>query len=191
MTLCLYVNAELFKCFFPWIFLDRVVNFHFRKHDYTLLHCVEKLSAEGITKWDWRRDEVGNLIVSVYQKPCVCTADQELFSGMYIDFMGTDAAIFRSLTQRNAVRSDQHNSKWLSGEKAQHNGTTQQMFFKKKEIIRTPLCISQSRYSSTLTWSRMARTRTMPSFTFSFARGWWTTAGIQRTSTPWWPGCVR
>ncbi|KAG9332026.1 hypothetical protein JZ751_016213 [Albula glossodonta] len=42
--------------------------------------------------------------------------DQELFSGMYIDFMGTDAAIFRSLTRRNAVRTDQHNSKWLSGE---------------------------------------------------------------------------
>ncbi|KAJ0057016.1 hypothetical protein NL108_000850 [Boleophthalmus pectinirostris] len=39
---------------------------------------------------------------------------QELFSGMYIDFMGTDAAIFRSLTKRNAVRTDQHNSKWLS-----------------------------------------------------------------------------
>lgn len=43
--------------------------------------------------------------------------DQELFSGMYIDFMGTDAAIFRSLTHRNAVRTDQHNSKWLSGER--------------------------------------------------------------------------
>uniref|UniRef100_A0A672Z9T4 Semaphorin-3C n=1 Tax=Sphaeramia orbicularis TaxID=375764 RepID=A0A672Z9T4_9TELE len=46
---------------------------------------------------------------------CVCIIkDQELFSGMYIDFMGTDAAIFRSLTKRNAVRTDQHNSKWLS-----------------------------------------------------------------------------
>uniref|UniRef100_A0A8C6MT42 Semaphorin-3C n=1 Tax=Mus spicilegus TaxID=10103 RepID=A0A8C6MT42_MUSSI len=41
--------------------------------------------------------------------------NEELFSGMYIDFMGTDAAIFRSLTKRNAVRTDQHNSKWLSG----------------------------------------------------------------------------
>uniref|UniRef100_A0A8C6TN39 Semaphorin-3C n=1 Tax=Neogobius melanostomus TaxID=47308 RepID=A0A8C6TN39_9GOBI len=40
--------------------------------------------------------------------------NQELFSGMYIDFMGTDSAIFRSLTKRNAVRTDQHNSKWLS-----------------------------------------------------------------------------
>ncbi|XP_060100644.1 semaphorin-3C [Heteronotia binoei] len=40
--------------------------------------------------------------------------NEELFSGMYIDFMGTDAAIFRSLTRQNAVRTDQHNSKWLS-----------------------------------------------------------------------------
>ncbi|KAE8616416.1 hypothetical protein XENTR_v10008801 [Xenopus tropicalis] len=40
--------------------------------------------------------------------------NEELFSGMYIDFMGTDSAIFRSLTKRNAVRTDQHNSKWLS-----------------------------------------------------------------------------
>uniref|UniRef100_A0A8C5Q4K3 Semaphorin-3C n=1 Tax=Leptobrachium leishanense TaxID=445787 RepID=A0A8C5Q4K3_9ANUR len=40
--------------------------------------------------------------------------NEELFSGMYIDFMGTDAAIFRSVTKRNAVRTDQHNSKWLS-----------------------------------------------------------------------------
>nr|XP_033814961.1 semaphorin-3C [Geotrypetes seraphini] len=40
--------------------------------------------------------------------------NEELFSGMYIDFMSTDGAIFRSLTRRNAVRTDQHNSKWLS-----------------------------------------------------------------------------
>lgn len=40
--------------------------------------------------------------------------NEELFSGMYIDFMGTDSAIFRSLTKHNPVRTDQHNSKWLS-----------------------------------------------------------------------------
>ncbi|XP_041058584.1 semaphorin-3C [Carcharodon carcharias] len=40
--------------------------------------------------------------------------NEELFSGMYIDFMGTDAAIFRSVTKRNGIRTDQHNSKWLS-----------------------------------------------------------------------------
>uniref|UniRef100_A0A672GJ22 Semaphorin-3C n=1 Tax=Salarias fasciatus TaxID=181472 RepID=A0A672GJ22_SALFA len=54
-----------------------------------------------------RRPEVGRRALSFQPH-------QELFSGMYIDFMGTDAAIFRSLTKRNAVRTDQHNSKWLS-----------------------------------------------------------------------------
>lgn len=59
---------------------------------------------------------------NVNERWCVCVCvfpDQELFSGMYIDFMGTDAAIFRSLTRRNAVRTDQHNSKWLSGGEAE------------------------------------------------------------------------
>uniref|UniRef100_A0A2K5ERT0 Semaphorin-3C n=1 Tax=Aotus nancymaae TaxID=37293 RepID=A0A2K5ERT0_AOTNA len=40
--------------------------------------------------------------------------NEELFSAVYIDFMGTDSAIFRSLTKRNPVRTDQYNSKWLS-----------------------------------------------------------------------------
>uniref|UniRef100_A0A8C6LY25 Semaphorin-3C n=1 Tax=Nothobranchius furzeri TaxID=105023 RepID=A0A8C6LY25_NOTFU len=73
-----------------------------------------------------RRPEVGSHIDSKMESgkgrcsfnPRVNTVsvmiNQELFSGMYIDFMGTDAAIFRSLTNRNAVRTDQHNSKWLS-----------------------------------------------------------------------------
>jgi len=53
--------------------------------------------------------------IFTFSPPFQFFADEELFSGMYIDFMGTDAAIFRSLTKRNAVRTDQHNSKWLSG----------------------------------------------------------------------------
>lgn len=35
---------------------------------------------------------------------------------MYIDFMGTDAGIFRTLGKRTAMRTDQYNSRWLSGE---------------------------------------------------------------------------
>uniref|UniRef100_A0A8C2D9W7 Semaphorin-3C n=1 Tax=Cyprinus carpio TaxID=7962 RepID=A0A8C2D9W7_CYPCA len=50
----------------------------------------------------------------VSSQSLIKSSQTELFSGMYIDFMGTDAAIFRSLTTRNAVRTDQHNSKWLS-----------------------------------------------------------------------------
>lgn len=35
---------------------------------------------------------------------------------MYKDFTGSDVAIFRSLTTKNAGRPDGHNSKWLSGQ---------------------------------------------------------------------------
>lgn len=35
---------------------------------------------------------------------------------MYIDFMGTDAAIFRTLGKQTAMRTDQYNSRWLNGE---------------------------------------------------------------------------
>lgn len=34
---------------------------------------------------------------------------------MYIDFMGTDAAIFRTLGKQTAMRTDQYNSRWLNG----------------------------------------------------------------------------
>lgn len=36
---------------------------------------------------------------------------------MYIDFMGTDAAIFRTLGKQTAMRTDQYNSRWLNGER--------------------------------------------------------------------------
>lgn len=37
---------------------------------------------------------------------------------MYIDFMGTDAAIFRTLGKQTAMRTDQYNSRWLNGERS-------------------------------------------------------------------------
>lgn len=45
-------------------------------------------------------------------------ADEELYAGVYIDFMGTDAAIFRTLGKQTAMRTDQYNSRWLNGERA-------------------------------------------------------------------------
>lgn len=42
--------------------------------------------------------------------------DEELYAGVYIDFMGTDAAIFRTLGKQTAMRTDQYNSRWLNGE---------------------------------------------------------------------------
>ncbi|KAG8544320.1 hypothetical protein GDO81_022693, partial [Engystomops pustulosus] len=39
---------------------------------------------------------------------------EELYSGVYIDFMGTDAAIFRAMGKQAAMRTDQYNSRWLN-----------------------------------------------------------------------------
>ncbi|XP_030634605.1 semaphorin-3F [Chanos chanos] len=38
----------------------------------------------------------------------------ELYAGVYIDFMGTDSAIFRTLGKQTAMRTDQYNSRWLN-----------------------------------------------------------------------------
>ncbi|XP_005996373.2 semaphorin-3F [Latimeria chalumnae] len=38
----------------------------------------------------------------------------ELYAGVYIDFMGTDAAIFRTMGKQTAMRTDQYNSRWLN-----------------------------------------------------------------------------
>ncbi|KAK6474027.1 semaphorin-3F-like isoform X1 [Huso huso] len=38
----------------------------------------------------------------------------ELYAGVYIDFMGTDAAIFRTMGTQTAMRTDQYNSRWLN-----------------------------------------------------------------------------
>ncbi|XP_051768881.1 semaphorin-3F isoform X1 [Ctenopharyngodon idella] len=38
----------------------------------------------------------------------------ELYAGVYIDFMGTDSAIFRTLGKNAIMRTDQYNSRWLN-----------------------------------------------------------------------------
>lgn len=43
------------------------------------------------------------------------STDEELYAGVYIDFMGTDAAIFRTMGKQTAMRTDQYNSRWLNG----------------------------------------------------------------------------
>ncbi|RXN03816.1 semaphorin-3F-like isoform X1 [Labeo rohita] len=40
----------------------------------------------------------------------------QLYAGVYIDFMGTDSAIFRTLGKHTAMRTDQYNSRWLHGD---------------------------------------------------------------------------
>lgn len=43
------------------------------------------------------------------------SSDGELYAGVYVDFMGTDSAVFRTLGTKTAMRTDQYNSRWLNG----------------------------------------------------------------------------
>lgn len=49
--------------------------------------------------------------------------DGQLYAGVYIDFMGTDSAIFRTLGKHTAMRTDQYNSRWLNGMHITHRDT--------------------------------------------------------------------
>lgn len=44
------------------------------------------------------------------------TADGNLYAGVHIDFMSTDAALFRTMGGRTAIRTEQYDSRWLNGE---------------------------------------------------------------------------
>ncbi|XP_060691386.1 semaphorin-3F isoform X1 [Hemiscyllium ocellatum] len=59
-------------------------------------------SGKGKCSYDPKLDSVSSLI------------NGELYAGVYIDFMGTDAAIFRTMGKQTAMRTDQYNSRWLN-----------------------------------------------------------------------------
>uniref|UniRef100_A0AAY5K9R7 Sema domain, immunoglobulin domain (Ig), short basic domain, secreted, (semaphorin) 3Fa n=1 Tax=Esox lucius TaxID=8010 RepID=A0AAY5K9R7_ESOLU len=79
----------------------------------------------------------------------------ELYAGVYIDFMGTDASIFRTLGKQTAMRTDQYNSKWLNDptfikaqlipDSAEKNDDKLYFFFREKasEMGQSPM--TQSR----------------------------------------------
>uniref|UniRef100_A0A6Q2XI11 Semaphorin-3C n=1 Tax=Esox lucius TaxID=8010 RepID=A0A6Q2XI11_ESOLU len=74
----------------------------------------------------------------------------ELYAGVYIDFMGTDSAIFRTGKQ-TAMRTDQYNSRWLNDpsfihvqlipDSAERNDDKLYFFFREKsaEMGQSPL----------------------------------------------------
>lgn len=99
----------LLPCILGWVFVNQRKP---RSHD-PLFICIDSCVNKELM--NLKETFVLPKAITILP-PFQFISDEELFSGMYIDFMGTDAAIFRSLTRRNAVRTDQHNSKWLSGE---------------------------------------------------------------------------
>lgn len=44
-------------------------------------------------------------------------SDGELYAGTSADFMGRDFAIFRTLGKHHPIRTEQHDSRWLNGER--------------------------------------------------------------------------
>ncbi|XP_006109499.2 semaphorin-3F, partial [Myotis lucifugus] len=73
------------------------------RQDYIFYLEPERLeSGKGKCPYDPKLDTASALI------------NEELYAGVYIDFMGTDAAIFRTLGKQTAMRTDQHNSRWLN-----------------------------------------------------------------------------
>ncbi|XP_044935564.1 semaphorin-3F isoform X3 [Mustela putorius furo] len=74
-----------------------------RAQDYIFYLEPERLeSGKGKCPYDPKLDTASALI------------NEELYAGVYIDFMGTDAAIFRTLGKQTAMRTDQYNSRWLN-----------------------------------------------------------------------------
>ncbi|XP_042307476.1 semaphorin-3F isoform X2 [Sceloporus undulatus] len=74
-----------------------------KAQDYIFYLEPERLeSGKGKCSYDPKVDTVSALI------------NEELYAGVYIDFMGTDAAIFRTMGKQTAMRTDQYNSRWLN-----------------------------------------------------------------------------
>ncbi|KAJ8259808.1 hypothetical protein GJAV_G00173690 [Gymnothorax javanicus] len=79
----------------------------------------------------------------------------ELYAGVYIDFMGTDSAIFRTLGKQTAMRTDQYNSRWLNDpsfvhvhlipDSAERNDDKLYFFFREKSSDAGQSPIAQSR----------------------------------------------
>uniref|UniRef100_A0A8C6YEU4 Uncharacterized protein n=1 Tax=Naja naja TaxID=35670 RepID=A0A8C6YEU4_NAJNA len=67
-----------------------------------------------------------------------------LYAGVHVDFMGTDAALFRTMGPRPAVRTEQHDSRWLYDpvflqahiipDSSDHNDDKLYFFFREKAL---------------------------------------------------------
>uniref|UniRef100_A0A8D3BUY9 Sema domain, immunoglobulin domain (Ig), short basic domain, secreted, (semaphorin) 3Fb n=1 Tax=Scophthalmus maximus TaxID=52904 RepID=A0A8D3BUY9_SCOMX len=79
----------------------------------------------------------------------------ELYAGVYVDFMGTDSAIFRTLGTKTAMRTDQYNSRWLNDptfihvhlipDSAERNDDKLYFFFREKSSEMGQSPVTQSR----------------------------------------------
>ncbi|TRY84738.1 hypothetical protein DNTS_027429 [Danionella cerebrum] len=84
--------------------VSRIINLHaLRLSEYVFhLEPGKEDSGKGKCPYDPKLNSVSALI------------NGELYAGVYIDFMGTDSAIFRTLGKNAIMRTDQYNSRWLN-----------------------------------------------------------------------------
>ncbi|XP_069040744.1 semaphorin-3F-like isoform X2 [Lepisosteus oculatus] len=79
------------------------INRGWRAEDYLFRFVPGKMeSGKGKCPYDPRQESVAALISG------------NLYAGVHVDFMGTDAAIFRTMGSRPAVRTEQYDSRWLN-----------------------------------------------------------------------------
>uniref|UniRef100_A0A8C2Q8B8 Sema domain, immunoglobulin domain (Ig), short basic domain, secreted, (semaphorin) 3Gb n=1 Tax=Cyprinus carpio TaxID=7962 RepID=A0A8C2Q8B8_CYPCA len=63
----------------------------------------------------WNRTHLYTCGTGAYKPICTfLNRDGNLYAGVHVDFMGTDPAIFRTLGDRPAVRTEQYDSRWLN-----------------------------------------------------------------------------
>ncbi|XP_028853627.1 semaphorin-3F isoform X3 [Denticeps clupeoides] len=115
-----------------------------RPQDYIFhLEPGKEDSGKGKCSYDPKLNSVSALI------------NGELYAGVYIDFMGTDSAIFRTLGKQAAMRTDQYNSRWLNDpsfvhvhlipDSAERNDDKLYFFFREKSSEMGQSLKSQSR----------------------------------------------
>ncbi|KAG9329899.1 hypothetical protein JZ751_028638, partial [Albula glossodonta] len=61
-------------------------------------------SGKGKCSYDPHQEDIATII------------NGNLYAGVYVDFMGTDPAVFRTMGGQPAVRTEQYDSRWLNGD---------------------------------------------------------------------------
>uniref|UniRef100_A0A3B4AJ67 Sema domain-containing protein n=1 Tax=Periophthalmus magnuspinnatus TaxID=409849 RepID=A0A3B4AJ67_9GOBI len=89
-------------------------------------------SGKGKCSYDPKQENVATLI------------NDSLYAGVHIDFMSTDAALFRTMGGRTAIRTEQYDSRWLNEpvfveiqqipDSAERNDDKLYIFFREKSL---------------------------------------------------------
>uniref|UniRef100_A0A8C4YYA9 Sema domain, immunoglobulin domain (Ig), short basic domain, secreted, (semaphorin) 3Gb n=1 Tax=Gadus morhua TaxID=8049 RepID=A0A8C4YYA9_GADMO len=122
------------------------INRGWRAEDYVFRLVPGQVdSGKGKCSYDPRRANAATLI------------NGNLYAGVHVDFMGTDPAIFRTLGDRPAVRTEQYDSRWLNEpvfvkiqkipDSTQANDDKLYFFFREKSLDSTggnnPIMVSR------------------------------------------------